>query len=197
MVNYNPETVSTDYDVSDKLYFEELTIERILDIYEKENPLGIITSVGGQIPNNLSMTLSEAGVKILGTSAQDVDLAEDRSKFSALLDQLGIRQPSWSKLQSIEDAKRFAKKSVTQLSCAQAMCSRAQPCVLPTTKSSLENFLNLAAKVCTRPPSSHQQIHQPAPKKSKSTASPTEKTSSSAQSWNTLKTQASTAATQP
>ena len=89
MVNYNPETVSTDYDVSDKLYFEELTIERILDIYEKENPLGVITSVGGQIPNNLSMTLSKAGVKLLGTSAENVDLAEDRSKFSALLDQLG------------------------------------------------------------------------------------------------------------
>ena len=89
MVNYNPETVSTDYDVSDKLYFEELTIERILDIYEKENPLGVITSVGGQIPNNLAMTLSKAGVKMLGTSAENVDLAEDRSKFSALLDQLG------------------------------------------------------------------------------------------------------------
>ena len=110
MVNYNPETVSTDYDVSDKLYFEELTIERILDIYDKENPLGIITSVGGQIPNNLSMQLSEAGANILGTSAQDVDLAEDRSKFSALLDQLGISQPPWSKLQSIEEAKRFAAK---------------------------------------------------------------------------------------
>ncbi len=89
MVNYNPETVSTDYDVSDKLYFEELTIERILDIYEKENPLGVITSVGGQIPNNLAMKLSNAGVKLLGTSAENVDLAEDRSKFSALLDQLG------------------------------------------------------------------------------------------------------------
>ena len=110
MVNYNPETVSTDYDVSDKLYFEELTLERIMDIYEKENPLGIITSVGGQIPNNLAMKLSNEGVKLLGTSAKDVDLAEDRSKFSALLDQLGISQPSWSKLQSIDDAKRFAQK---------------------------------------------------------------------------------------
>ncbi len=82
MVNYNPETVSTDYDISDKLYFEELTPERIMDIYEKENPLGIIGSVGGQIPNNLAMKLSDLGVKLLGTSAEDVDLAEDRSKFS-------------------------------------------------------------------------------------------------------------------
>ena len=102
MVNYNPETVSTDYDVSDKLYFEELSTERILDIYEKENPMGVITSVGGQIPNNLAHeALEDAGVKLLGTSAENVDLAEDRSKFSALLDQLQICQPGWSKLLSI------------------------------------------------------------------------------------------------
>ncbi len=105
MINYNPETVSTDYDVSDKLYFEELSTERILDIYEKENPRGIIASVGGQIPNTLAMKLADSGVKLLGTSAEDIDIAEDRSKFSALLDQLGIPQPSWSKLTSIRDAK--------------------------------------------------------------------------------------------
>src|SRR5271157_321766 len=110
MVNCNPETVSTDYDISDKLYFEELSMERILDICEKESPVELIGSVGGQIPNNLAMGLSEAGVKLLGTSAENVDLAEDRSKFSSLLDQLQISQPRWSKLLSIGEAKRFAEQ---------------------------------------------------------------------------------------
>ncbi len=147
MVNYNPETVSTDYDVSDKLYFEELTKERILDIYEKENPLGIITSVGGQIPNNLSMPLSDAGAKILGTSAQDVDLAEDRSKFSALLDQLGIHQPSWSKLQSIDDAKRFATKIGYPVLVRPSYVLSGSAMRVAYNEVALENFLNLAAKV--------------------------------------------------
>jgi carbamoyl-phosphate synthase large subunit len=147
MVNYNPETVSTDYDISDKLYFEELTVERILDIYEKENPMGIITSVGGQIPNNLSMPLSEAGAKILGTSAQDVDLAEDRSKFSALLDQLGIHQPSWSKLQSIDDAKRFATKIGYPVLVRPSYVLSGSAMRVAYNEVSLENFLNLAAKV--------------------------------------------------
>jgi len=147
MVNYNPETVSTDYDVSDKLYFEELTTERILDIYDKENPLGIITSVGGQIPNNLSMPLSDAGAKILGTSAQDVDLAEDRSKFSALLDQLGIHQPSWSKLQSIDDAKRFATKIGYPVLVRPSYVLSGSAMRVAYNEVSLENFLNLAAKV--------------------------------------------------
>ena len=86
MINCNPETVSTDYDICDKLYFDELTFERVLDIYEKEHPLGVIISMGGQIPNNLALPLYEAGVPILGTSPQDIDIAEDRHKFSALLD---------------------------------------------------------------------------------------------------------------
>jgi carbamoyl-phosphate synthase large subunit len=147
MVNYNPETVSTDYDVSDKLYFEELTIERILDIYDKENPMGIITSVGGQIPNNLSMPLFEAGAKILGTSAQDVDLAEDRSKFSALLDQLGISQPSWSKLQSIAEAKRFATKIGYPVLVRPSYVLSGSAMRVAYNEVALENFLNLAAKV--------------------------------------------------
>jgi len=109
MVNYNPETVSTDYDISDKLYFEELTLERILDIYEKEKPEGAIVSVGGQISNNLALKLASSGVKLLGTSSNSIDLAEDRSKFSALLDKLKIPQPRWSKLTTIEDAERFAE----------------------------------------------------------------------------------------
>jgi carbamoyl-phosphate synthase large subunit len=147
MVNYNPETVSTDYDVSDKLYFEELTLERIMDIYEKENPLGIITSVGGQIPNNLAMKLSDEGVKLLGTSAKDVDLAEDRSKFSALLDQLGISQPSWSKLQSIDDAKRFAQKIGYPVIVRPSYVLSGSAMRVAYNETSLENFLNLAAKV--------------------------------------------------
>jgi carbamoyl-phosphate synthase large subunit len=147
MVNYNPETVSTDYDVSDKLYFEELTIERIMDIYDKEKPLGIITSVGGQIPNNLSMKLTELGAKILGTSAHDVDLAEDRSKFSALLDQLGISQPPWSKLVSIADAKRSAEKIGYPVIVRPSYVLSGSAMRVAYNEAALENFLNLAAKV--------------------------------------------------
>jgi carbamoyl-phosphate synthase large subunit len=147
MVNYNPETVSTDYDISDKLYFEELTKERILDICDKENPLGVITSVGGQIPNNLSMPLSDAGITILGTSAQNVDLAEDRSKFSALLDQLGIKQPGWSKLLSITEAKRFAEKIGYPVIVRPSYVLSGSAMRVAYNEASLENFLKLAAKV--------------------------------------------------
>lgn len=108
MVNCNPETVSTDYDICDKLYFEELSFERILDICEKEKPLGVIVSMGGQTPNNLALALHKAGVRILGTSPVSIDIAEDRHKFSKLLDELGIDQPPWKELTSVEDAKRFA-----------------------------------------------------------------------------------------
>lgn len=111
MINYNPETVSTDYDVLDKLYFEELSLERVLDIVEKEKPGGVVVSVGGQIPNNLAVKLACNGnVRILGTSAEDIDKAEDRSKFSAILDELGIMQPEWSVLETIEKMKEFADK---------------------------------------------------------------------------------------
>ena len=147
MVNYNPETVSTDYDISDKLYFEELTVERILDIYEKENPIGLIASVGGQIPNNLAMKLSAANVKLLGTSAENVDLAEDRSKFSALLDQLNIPQPPWSKLQSISDAKCFAEKIGYPVIVRPSYVLSGSAMRVAYNETSLENFLNLAAKV--------------------------------------------------
>ncbi len=147
MVNYNPETVSTDYDVSDKLYFEELTTERILDIYEKENPLGIITSVGGQIPNNLAMKLANSGAKLLGTSAENIDLAEDRSKFSALLDQLGIPQPSWSKLKSISAAKRFAEKIGYPVIVRPSYVLSGSAMRVAYNETALENFLKLAAKV--------------------------------------------------
>jgi carbamoyl-phosphate synthase large subunit len=108
MVNCNPETVSTDYDICDRLYFEELSLERVLDIYEFERPEGMILSVGGQIPNNLAMKLYDAGAVILGTSPSNIDRAEDRNKFSTLLDQLGVDQPEWKDLTTTDEAKTFA-----------------------------------------------------------------------------------------
>jgi len=109
MINYNPETVSTDYDICDRLYFDELSFETVADIYEKENPLGLIISMGGQIPNNLAMKCHEYGLKILGSSPQGIDNAENRHKFSALLDELEIDQPEWRELTGMEEAKDFAK----------------------------------------------------------------------------------------
>jgi carbamoyl-phosphate synthase large subunit len=110
MVNCNPETVSTDYDVCDRLYFEELSLERVLDIYEFERPSGVILSMGGQIPNNLAMSLFDAGAVILGTDARDIDKAEDRHKFSALLERLEIEQPAWKELTDLESAYAFAEE---------------------------------------------------------------------------------------
>jgi carbamoyl-phosphate synthase large subunit len=110
IINCNPETVSTDYDVSDRLYFEELTFERVMDIYEKENPSGIVTCVGGQTANNLTPYLAKHGVNIIGTSSEDVDRAEDREKFGKLLDSLNIRQPAWKKFAEVEEVKEFADK---------------------------------------------------------------------------------------
>ncbi len=110
MINCNPETVSTDYDICDKMYFEELTFERVLDIYEKEKPLGLIVSMGGQIPNNLVLPLYNAGVPILGTSPVNIDRAEDRHKFSILLDLLEIDQPVWKEVPSLQEAERFANE---------------------------------------------------------------------------------------
>jgi len=152
MINYNPETVSTDYDVSDKLYFEELSTERILDIYEKEDPLGVITSVGGQIPNNLAMKLANSGVKLLGTSAEDVDVAEDRSKFSSLLDQLGIPQPSWSKLTSIDEARVSAEKMGYPVIVRPSYVLSGSAMRVAYNGTALENFLKMAAKVSREHP---------------------------------------------
>ena len=109
MVNHNPETVSTDYNECDRLYFEEITLESVLEIYRREKPLGVMVSVGGQVPNNLVMQLAAAGVRILGTPAASIDAAEDRHKFSRLLDKLGIEQPAWKELVSAQDALAFAK----------------------------------------------------------------------------------------
>jgi len=110
MVNYNPETVSTDYDICDTLYFDELSFERVMDIYEKEAPHGVVISAGGQIPNNIAMKCHKAGMRILGTSPMSIDAAENRYKFSRLLDELGISQPEWKELTSIKDAEQFAGK---------------------------------------------------------------------------------------
>ena len=110
MINYNPETVSTDYDMCDRLYFDELSFERVLDVIDLENPRGVIVSVGGQIPNNLAMKLYRQSVPILGTSPVSIDRAENRNKFSAMLDQLGIDQPEWSALTSMEDVKAFIER---------------------------------------------------------------------------------------
>jgi carbamoyl-phosphate synthase large subunit len=110
MVNYNPETVSTDYDICDKLYFEELSLERVLDIYEYEKPLGVILSMGGQIPNNLAMKLYRQKVRVLGSSPLSIDKCEDRYKFSSILDKLQIEQPVWQELSSIDKAKSFSKE---------------------------------------------------------------------------------------
>jgi carbamoyl-phosphate synthase large subunit len=111
MVNYNPETVSTDYDICDKLYFDELSFERVMDIYEKEKPRGVVISMGGQIPNNIAMKCHKAGMKILGTSPESIDAAENRYKFSKLLDELGIDQPEWKELTSVKDAEEFAGRT--------------------------------------------------------------------------------------
>lgn len=110
IVNHNPETVSTDYNECDRLYFEELSLETVLEICKKENPMGVIVAMGGQIPNNLSMQLHEAGVTVLGTSASSIDTAEDRHRFSRLLDGIGIEQPEWKELITLEEAKAFANR---------------------------------------------------------------------------------------
>jgi carbamoyl-phosphate synthase large subunit len=109
MVNYNPETVSTDYDICDRLYFDELSFERVMDIYEKEKPLGILLSMGGQIPNNIALKCHQAGMRVLGTPPASIDRAENRYKFSKLLDELGVDQPEWKELRSAREAKSFSR----------------------------------------------------------------------------------------
>ncbi|MEM3073526.1 MAG: carbamoyl-phosphate synthase (glutamine-hydrolyzing) large subunit, partial [Nitrososphaerales archaeon] len=152
VVNCNPETVSTDYDMSDKLYFEELTLERVLDIYEKERPFGVVISVGGQIPNNLATSLTAYGAKILGTDSVDIDRAEDRAKFSRLLDELHIPQPEWSTFTSIEDAKAFAKKVSYPILVRPSYVLSGAAMRIVWTQKHLEQFLLKAAKVSPEHP---------------------------------------------
>ncbi|MEM2648572.1 MAG: carbamoyl-phosphate synthase (glutamine-hydrolyzing) large subunit, partial [Candidatus Bathyarchaeia archaeon] len=152
VINYNPETVSTDYDISDKLYFEEITLERVLDIYEKEKPLGVIVSVGGQIPNNLALKLYRAGVNILGTSSESIDAAEDRSKFSALLDKLGIPQPKWSRLITIRDAEKFAEEIGYPVLVRPSYVLSGEAMRVARDGRELTDYLELAAKVSKEHP---------------------------------------------
>jgi len=152
MVNYNPETVSTDYDMSDKLYFEELTLERILDIYDKENPSGVVASVGGQIPNNLALKLANSGVKLLGTSGQSIDCAEDRTKFSALLDQLGIPQPEWSGLTTTRDVMEFAEKIGYPVLIRPSYVLSGSAMRVAYAEDELDDYLKLATKVSREHP---------------------------------------------
>jgi len=147
MVNYNPETVSTDYDMSDKLYFEELTIERILDIYDKEKPVGVIASVGGQIPNNLALKLSTAGVNLLGTSGASIDQAEDRTKFSSLLDNLDIPQPEWRDLSTTRDLKKFAQKVGYPVLIRPSYVLSGSAMRVAYNEDELKDYLKLTAKV--------------------------------------------------
>ena len=110
MLNYNPETVSTDYDICDRLYFDEISYENVLELYDREQPEGVIVSMGGQIPNNLAIRLHQAGIKVLGTSPEDIDRAEDRRKFSALLDELGIDQPKWFHVTDVAQADETVER---------------------------------------------------------------------------------------
>lgn len=151
MVNCNPETVSTDYDVSDRLYFEEITLERVLDIWQKERPDGVIVSVGGQTPNNLALPLSENGVKILGTSVEDIDRAEDRAKFSSLLDELAIRQPEWNTFTDLEGAEKFCDGKYPVLVRPSYVLSGAAMRVA-TNKTELDEYLKAASDVSGRHP---------------------------------------------
>lgn len=152
MINCNPETVSTDFDVMDKLYFEELTLERVLDIYEREKPEGIVVSVGGQTPNNLALKLARNGVKIIGTSAEDIDRAEDRAKFSKLLDELGIKQPKWGKVENLEKAKELAEKIGYPVLIRPSYVLSGSAMNVATNESQLKNYLTKAAKVSREHP---------------------------------------------
>ncbi len=152
MINYNPETVSTDYDVCDRLYFDELTLERVLDIYDLEEPKGVIVSTGGQIPNNLAMRLHKHEVKILGTSPISIDRAEDRNKFSSMCDILGIDQPRWSELTSIEDINAFVEKVGFPVLIRPSYVLSGAAMNVVSNKDEMEHFLNLAAKVSKQHP---------------------------------------------
>ncbi|MCH5312110.1 MAG: carbamoyl-phosphate synthase (glutamine-hydrolyzing) large subunit [Prevotella sp.] len=147
MINYNPETVSTDYDMCDRLYFDELTFERVMDIIEMENPHGVIVSTGGQIPNNLAMRLDEQHVPILGTTAKDIDNAEDRAKFSSMLTRNGIDQPAWSALTSMEDINAFIKEVGFPVLVRPSYVLSGAAMNVCSNQEELEKFLKLAANV--------------------------------------------------
>ena len=147
MINYNPETVSTDYDMCDRLYFDELTFERVMDIIDAENPHGVIVSTGGQIPNNLAMYLDEENVPILGTSAKDIDNAEDRAKFSSMLTENGINQPEWSALTSMDDIDRFVDRVGFPVLVRPSYVLSGAAMNICSNRDELTRFLQLAANV--------------------------------------------------
>ncbi len=152
MINYNPETVSTDYDMCDRLYFDELTFERVMDILELENPHGVIVSTGGQIPNNLAMRLDAQKVHILGTSARSIDNAEDRDKFSAMLDRIGVDQPEWSALTSMDDINAFVAKVGFPVLVRPSYVLSGAAMNVCSNQEELERFLKLAANVSQKHP---------------------------------------------
>ena len=152
MINYNPETVSTDYDVCDRLYFDELTFERVMDIIEKENPHGVIVSTGGQIPNNLALRLDSQGVHILGTSAASIDNAEDRDKFSAMLDRIGVDQPEWRALTSMKDIAAFIDKVGFPVLVRPSYVLSGAAMNVCSNNDELNRFLELAANVSQKHP---------------------------------------------
>jgi len=152
MINYNPETVSTDYDVCDRLYFDELSFERVMDIYDLELPKGVIVSVGGQIPNNLAMRLHEQNVHILGTSPENIDRAENRHKFSMMLDELGIDQPRWKELSSMEEIFSFVDEVGFPLLVRPSYVLSGAAMNVVSNGEELEGFLTLAAKVSKQYP---------------------------------------------
>ncbi|MCR6508556.1 carbamoyl-phosphate synthase (glutamine-hydrolyzing) large subunit [Bacteroides sp. KH569_7] len=152
MINYNPETVSTDYDMCDRLYFDELTFERVMDILELENPHGVIVSTGGQIPNNLALRLDAQKVPILGTSAKSIDNAEDRDKFSAMLDRIGVDQPEWRALTSLEDINAFVDKVGFPVLVRPSYVLSGAAMNVCSNREELERFLKLAANVSKKHP---------------------------------------------
>ena len=152
MINYNPETVSTDYDMCDRLYFDELTFERVMDILDLENPHGVIVSTGGQIPNNLAMRLDGQKVNILGTSAKSIDNAEDRDKFSAMLDRIGVDQPEWSALTSMDDINAFIQKVGFPVLVRPSYVLSGAAMNVCSNQEELERFLQLAANVSKKHP---------------------------------------------
>jgi carbamoyl-phosphate synthase large subunit len=152
MINCNPETVSTDYDICDKLYFEELTLERILDIYDKEKPFGVIVSTGGQVPNNLAIKLHNEGIKILGTSPEQIDNAESRHKFSKILDKLGIDQPEWTEVTTFDAAKEFAKKISYPVLIRPSYVLSGAAMSIVLTEDELERYLKKATDINSEHP---------------------------------------------
>jgi carbamoyl-phosphate synthase large subunit len=152
MINYNPETVSTDYDTCDRLYFDELTFERVMDVYDLENPHGVVLSMGGQIPNNLAMKLDGQNVPILGTSAKKIDNAEDREKFSSLLDDLGVDQPRWARLSTIEEIHKFVDEVGYPVLIRPSYVLSGAAMNVVSNPDQLEHFLQMAANVSKEHP---------------------------------------------